>query len=256
MKFPRGPTLGRDQVKVALAMAALFTVGFYATDQYMAAWLLRGLDFWEPALSWDARIPFEPRWIWIYFLYFPACFLPLTIRKICEDRHLFRRTALGFALQFLVAMIIFWVLPSRMEQPALETEGLSAEAARWFYGIDPGFNVFPSLHVANITYVACLVGRLGNRAVGAAVWVLALLIAASTLFVKQHYLADLPAGALLGAASCLLAFSRIPSADASSRAGGRKLQAVLAASGLALLAWLVPRIDWASVRSSWTARRS
>jgi membrane-associated phospholipid phosphatase len=142
----------------------------------------------------------------VYLLYFPACFLPLTIREIRDDEETFRRTALGFAVQFGVSFFIFWLVPSHILRPETGAGGASNGALRWLYALDPGFNVFPSLHVANVAYVACLIGRLRGAATAAPVWFLWVLIAGSTLLIKQHFLVDVAAGTFLGIFSCSLAF--------------------------------------------------
>ena len=59
---------------------------------------------------------------------------------------------------------------------------------------DASSNCFPSLHVSVATLAACL--AFGE--VGWAVVLFPVLIAVSCVFTKQHYLIDLPIGALLG----------------------------------------------------------
>lgn len=199
--------LKTEQTVTAVALAALLIFGFYMTDMHMAAQAAMGRSFWHPALSWDLRIPFEPSWIWIYLLYFPMCFVPLLFKEVREDIGAFRRTAAGFALQFIVALVFFWALPSQMIRPGVQTGGISERVLASFYEIDPGFNIFPSLHVANAAYIACMTNRFEGKLLGASMWLLCGLIALSTLFVKQHYLSDLLAGLGVGVAGYRLAFS-------------------------------------------------
>jgi len=176
----------------------------------MALQLSKGTDFWKPSHPWDARIPFRPGWIWIYLSYFPICFLPITFKEIWKDIGLFRRTALGFIIQFAAALTIFWIAPSQMERPDFQPNGLSEQALDWFYKIDAGFNVFPSLHVANVAYIACLARHFRKKVLSMGVFIMCVLISMSTLFVKQHYLFDLPAGFLIGCLGYAIAFPKIP----------------------------------------------
>lgn len=199
--------LGREQVIVAIGMAIGLTLCFYATDLYMAALAAKGRAFWSPALAWDIEIPLKPAWIWVYLLYFPTCFLPLLYPEIHKHIGVFRRAAVGFLGQFMAALAFFWIAPSRMMRTPFEPSGVSEWALLAFYRLDQGFNIFPSLHVANVAFIACLTWSLRGWAAGAALWLLCLLIAASTLFVKQHYLVDLPAGAFLGVLCYYAAFS-------------------------------------------------
>lgn len=198
-----------EQIGTACIMAAVLSLGFYHTSHYMAAQFERGIVFWIPELAWDRLISFSPGWIWVYLLYFPVCFLPLLFREIREDIRLFRRTAAGFTVQFFAAFAVFWTLPSRMPRPSLEPQGLSEYALAWFYSIDPGYNIFPSLHVANVAYIACVTGRLKGRSWAVVLWILWALISVSTLLVKQHCLLDIPAGLLLGVACYSLSYSKI-----------------------------------------------
>lgn len=208
-RTPRRPgwLFRNERLVVIILMATVLTSGFYATDAYMASGALQGRKFWHPSLPWDDAIPLSPGWIWVYFLYFPLCFFPAAWKPLRSDIGVFRRIAAGFCIQFGLALAAFWCLPSQMMHPALDAVGPSSRALAWFYIIDPGFNVFPSLHVANAAYVACLIGRVAGAGWTILGWGLCLLIAASTLFVKQHYLLDLPAGLFLGVLGYRLAFS-------------------------------------------------
>lgn len=202
-------SMRREQVIVAIGLAVGLTLCFYATDLYMAALAAKGRAFWSPALAWDFGIPLKPAWIWVYLFYFPACFLPLVYPEVHEHIGVFRRVAIGFLCQFMAALAFFWIAPSRMMRTPFEPAGVSEWALVAFYQLDQGFNIFPSLHVANVAFIACLTWSLRGWAAGAALWLLCLLIAASTLLVKQHYLVDLPAGAFLGALCYYAAFSSL-----------------------------------------------
>lgn len=193
---------------VAIIMAVVLSSGFYYTDCYMAKRMLAGTVFWSPAHPWDKIFPFSPRWVWIYFLYFPICFIPIFMPQVRQDMEIFRKTALGYLIQFSIALAFFWIIPSYIARPEILDQGISGLALSWFYKIDLGFNVFPSLHVANVAYIALLSGRLINKRFSAALWSLCLLIALSTLFIKQHYLADILGGLLVGIGSYYLSFAR------------------------------------------------
>jgi membrane-associated phospholipid phosphatase len=83
-----------------------------------------------------------------------------------------------------------------MERPVVTGSGTTFELVRLLYRLDAGWNVFPSLHVAHSVLVTLLYLQHDRRrsplvAAGTA------LIALSTVLVKQHYIVDVPAGALL-----------------------------------------------------------
>lgn len=208
VRAPRHGSILREQMWIGCSLAVVLSTGFYGLDWINAARFNSGEELWDIAIGLDGIIPFQPEWIWMYLLYFPICFLPLCFREVRRDIGVFRRTALGFSAQFLLAFPFFLLFPLQMVRPEFSPATVSESALYWFYGIDPGFNILPSLHVANTAFLACLTGRLRGIFPGLALWTFCLLTALSALFVKQHYLVDLPAGLFLGIFCYRLAFSR------------------------------------------------
>jgi membrane-associated phospholipid phosphatase len=149
------------------------------------------------AFRWDAAVPFISGWVWIYLLYYPFCFLPLLLKEVRNDADTFTKTVMAFSIQFGISFAFFLLWPLRMVHPVLPASFNGAILKR-LYAFDLGFNSFPSLHVANIVFVSLLVLRLRGRRWGAVVVALAALIAMSTVLVKQHFVSDVLAGALLG----------------------------------------------------------
>ena len=75
-------------------------------------------------------------------------------------------------------------------------EGFVVWGLRFLYSSDPPYNCFPSLHVAH-SFVSALACYRVHRGVGLGAATCASLVAVSTLFTKQHYIADVIAGILL-----------------------------------------------------------
>jgi membrane-associated phospholipid phosphatase len=74
---------------------------------------------------------------------------------------------------------------------------------RSIYAADQPYNDFPSLHTSLSTIIAIHWWRLDRRiGIPAAIWTA--LIVASTVLVKQHYLADLAGGLLLAGVTSLI----------------------------------------------------
>lgn len=202
--FP--PSFILEQIATALGLGIVLTLGFHLLNWQSADFFASGAAVQDVSLAVDAHLPFWPGWIWIYLAYFPVCFLPLFFQEVRQERELFMRTAVGFAAQFFLAFLVFYFFPVRMVRPEFIPSSLSESAVAWLYRVDPGFNIFPSLHVANSAFLACLAWRLRGALPGSAVWLLCLLISMSTLLVKQHYLVDVPAGFLLGIGCFMLAY--------------------------------------------------
>jgi membrane-associated phospholipid phosphatase len=125
---------------------------------------------------------------------------------------LFRRVALGFIFVLIASYLSFALLPVtthgfRPEVATLDTTRFVEWGAALNFTCDPPMNCFPSLHVATIV-IAALSAFKADRLVGAGAFVLAGVISFSTLMVKQHYLADVVAGALLAGVGYFLCIHR------------------------------------------------
>jgi len=144
----------------------------------------------------DHAIPFLPWTILAYAMVYVFVFLPVFVVK---HRALFIRICLGFIVCALVATLFFVLLPVKMPRPGVDTqENLFKWGTALNYLIDKPVNCFPSQHVANAVFATLVCYRL-NRKIG--LWALgaSILIAISTLTMKQHFIADVVAGATLAA---------------------------------------------------------
>src|SRR5262249_47037748 len=147
-------------------------------------------------VSLDASIPLLPWTAWIYYAYFPALAFILLVSRL--DRRPLYEAAIGFLTCHAVSLMFFLVLPSRILPPDLG--GCPTVSCRLLEAIsatDDGFNIFPSLHVANTVMVWLFLRRyLPSISLPYGILVSAIVI--STLTTHRHVIADLPAGAALG----------------------------------------------------------
>jgi membrane-associated phospholipid phosphatase len=135
---------------------------------------------------------------------YTAFLLPCFVVR-CE--RLFRRVALGFLCVLFASYASFVLFPVtakgfRPEVTSLDTTRFVEWGAALNYTCDPPMNCFPSLHVATIV-LASLCAWKADRLVGVGAFALAFVISLSTLFVKQHYVADVVAGAAVAGVSYL-----------------------------------------------------
>ena len=150
--------------------------------------------------SLDARIPFVAGSVWVYLSVFPASLLPLFVVR---SKHLFRRTILAYGIAIAASLCAFAALPVtsaglRMDRSTLDVSRFSPWAVSVLYGVDPPFNLFPSLHLS-IAALAGLSAWKARRAYGAAAFFGVALIGASICTVKQHYIVDGVGGVALAA---------------------------------------------------------
>ncbi len=163
------------------------------------AGLTAGRPLHVPELALDRLIPLEPAWALVYGSHLAFVFMPVLIMR---KEELIRRAFLAWLFVWISGYACFLVWPTVASRPA-DAEigrGFFAWALRIVYEADPPLNCFPSLHVAH-AFVSALICRRVHRGVGLAAGVWAALIALSTLFTKQHYVADVLAGMLLAVAA-------------------------------------------------------
>jgi membrane-associated phospholipid phosphatase len=155
-----------------------------------------------PELPLDRVIQLQPGWALVYgSLYVFLIVLPVFVVR--EEEHI-RRTVRAYLLVWIAAYVCFLVYPTIAPRPPEVTgEGFAVWGLRFLYSADPPYNCFPSIHVAH-SFVSALTCYRVHRKVGVAGALCALLVAVSTLYTKQHYVADAIAGVFLAAVAYAL----------------------------------------------------
>jgi membrane-associated phospholipid phosphatase len=146
-------------------------------------------------LAIDERIPYWPSWVWIYScLYYPIIlYLNFVIGSAREFTYVATSYMVLLGLQMLFFLFVPVTTPPHWRAYNRERT-LSERFLAVVQRIDAPSNSFPSMHVSVAMLTAMhLVPHLGTMA-----FAFPLAIALSCLFTKQHYVIDLPAGAVLG----------------------------------------------------------
>jgi membrane-associated phospholipid phosphatase len=175
-------------VLVALVPAYVFIAGG-----------LSGRTVYAPALAWDRAVPLLPSWALVYgAVYMVLILLPVFVVR---QEELLHRTVLAFLAIWITAYGFFLLYPTVAPRPEqVIGGGFGAWGLRLLYDADPPYNCFPSLHVAH-SLVSALACYRVHRTLGAFAVAGASTVALSTLFTKQHYIADVIAGVLLALAA-------------------------------------------------------
>jgi membrane-associated phospholipid phosphatase len=151
----------------------------------------------EFRLPIDDLIPYRPRWVWIYsFLYYPVI---VAVNWSVASPREYLYVAISYMLLLGFQMAFFTLLPvaTPVEWRTCNLRrGRSERFLAFVQSLDARTNSFPSMH----TSVATLTAFHLAHSFGPGVLLFPILIALSCLFTRQHYIVDLPAGALLGAA--------------------------------------------------------
>jgi membrane-associated phospholipid phosphatase len=170
----------------------------------------------------DAIIPFIPQMVIFYvYLFYPLAFLTMLYFSFIEYKLGY---ALGWSLVAInaIAIIIyvifpvstFWYRQELLAQPMVGN--VWADQVYNVFVNDSSFNCFPSLHAAVSTicffawfqYAKLKPGKT-TKAVAIAALIIAVGVILSTLFVKQHYIADEIAGVALALLVGKLVFNKL-----------------------------------------------
>jgi membrane-associated phospholipid phosphatase len=145
--------------------------------------------------SLDERIPYWPGWVWVYsFLYYPVI---VAINWVVTSPRHYLYVAISYMLLLAFQMLFFTLFPVEVpvQWRAYNTRRDQSERFLAFVqSFDARSNSFPSMHMS----VAMLTALHLYPGFGSYAFAFPVLIGLSCLFTKQHYLIDLPAGALLG----------------------------------------------------------
>jgi len=178
---------------VLLLVFAALVLSYFA----MAA-VTPGRLLFVPELALDRAVPLRPAWTPVYLSLWVFSFLPLFVVRDVEHR---RRTILAYIATVITAYAGFLIFPTSAPRPVVVPgDGIFEWCLRTLYALDPPYNCFPSLHVA-YSFLAALSAYRGHRGFGVVAISWAVLVGISTLFIKQHYAADVVAGAAMAAAA-------------------------------------------------------
>ncbi len=142
----------------------------------------------------DDRIPYWPSWVWVYSgLYYPVVLYTVwTLRDFRQFGYLVASYLVLLGMQMSCFLLFPVETPEtwRVKEPRNRSERFLA----YVHSFDQRSNCFPSMHVSVALLTACHI----HPFLGAWAWAFPALIGVSCLFTKQHYLVDLPPGALVG----------------------------------------------------------
>ena len=171
----------------------------------------------------DNRIPFVPQMAVVYlYIYYPWIFLSMLFFTFFGYKHGLKLGIVLFIVGTLSAVVyIFFPVSTHWWRQGLLANRLTnnfwAETMYRYYERDTSFNCFPSLHAAVSTTVACswfLFWKMRKTPLRLSAALASIVFASgtvvSTLFVKQHYIADEIAGMALGFAVTYIVHRFLP----------------------------------------------
>jgi len=143
----------------------------------------------------DRALPVVPIFAIPYVSLIPYIGVSLLVFLFFRVR-VYRSAALTMIIVWLISYAFYFFLQSYIARPVITGTDPFSAMVRSIYASDQPYNDFPSLHTSLSTIIAIHWWRF-NRRIGipAAIWTA--LIVASTVLVKQHYLADVAGGLVL-----------------------------------------------------------
>ena len=162
---------------------------------------------WVSWLPLDDQIPFLPGFIYFYITWYPYLFIPALMFLFKENGPAFTRYALFIIVGFSGSLLFCMAFPNcqllRADIP--HPDSLAEFLVSAIYGADTPTNVLPSMHVVGC--VGVIAAAFDGQELRRGRWLLTVwgaLIAASTVFVKQHSVLDGLTGLAFGAVLTVL----------------------------------------------------
>lgn len=154
----------------------------------------------------DTALPFLAPFVLFYVLAFVQWGLNyLLIAR--DSKELCYRFAFGNIIAKIICLFFFLLLPTTLARPEVTGTDLCSRLVRLIYTSDPPVNLFPSIHCLEswCCIRASFLLKKSNRTYRIATIIMSLGVFASTLFIKQHVIADVFGGIVVFEAGFWLA---------------------------------------------------
>ena len=172
----------------------LLAVGVYFTSQIYDL-LNHGPAVLNLHTALDSAIPVVPVFVVPYNSLQPYIYATLILFLLLRTKY-FQSACLAMITVWFISYGFYYFLQSEVIRPVLTSTDVFSKAVMNVYAGDNQFNDFHSLHTSLSTILALHWVRV-NKTLGIILSIWTALIVASTLFVKQHYIADMLFGLAL-----------------------------------------------------------
>lgn len=154
----------------------------------------------------DSALPVVPLFV-VPYISLTLLLVASLLLMLAFRVRMFRWAALSMMVVWFVSYAFYFFLQSYVDRPPVDGTDVFSATVRSVYAADQPYNDFPSLHTSLSTVIAIHSWHVDRR-VGVPVAVWTALIVASTVLIKQHYLADVLGGLVLAAATSALLIHR------------------------------------------------
>ncbi len=154
--------------------------------------------YWK--LKADDSIPLVPVFIIPYLAYF---FLIIYSVSKLWSTELINDFLVSYIVSYVIAGIFWYLVPNGVARPLIKGKSILKDIIRFIYKHDDDTNGFPSAHVFS-TLICSYFLSIWNPGAAYIFWIVAALITASTVLVKQHYILDILGGIIVFALSIII----------------------------------------------------
>lgn len=177
-----------------LSYAIFYLIGFYIVEHIDAGKTTHILT-----TSFDHAFPFNEWFIIFYYMWFP--FIGFTfVYLFFRDKRDYLRMITVLYTGMTIFLIISYIYPNGLDlRVQVPNRNIACVLTNALYTMDTPTNVFPSIHVYNSIGMTMALWKTDtNKGVKIGSTILCIMIILSTLFLKQHSIADiLSAGVLM-----------------------------------------------------------
>ncbi|MDQ0416691.1 membrane-associated phospholipid phosphatase [Croceifilum oryzae] len=147
--------------------------------------------------SFDQQTPLLKIFVIPYMFWYAFVFITL-LYLMFKNRKVYYETLLQYNLGLLICYSIYIIYQTHVPRPVVEGNDFLSQMLQWIYQSDAPYNCFPSIHVLTTYVVMRAVLKITDvsRLVKILTAVMAFLIIASTVFIRQHVILDI-VGAVL-----------------------------------------------------------
>ena len=141
----------------------------------------------------DKKVPFHPKFVVPYLFLFTVLIIGFLVTLFFLPIFEVQMVTFAFFIMLTSTYLFYIIYPTYIEPFITPKKDVFSKLVNLIYKHDKRFNAFPSLHVAISTLILLFV--IGwNFWMGIILFPVILMIYASTVLIKQHYLPDIPAG--------------------------------------------------------------
>jgi membrane-associated phospholipid phosphatase len=184
------------------ALLSLVLAGAVYLTNLIYAYLNHGPAVLNLKTALDAALHVVPIFVIPYVSLQPIIYITLIVLLLTRTR-IFQSVSLALIIAMFVSYGFYYFLQSEVVRPVLTSTDIFTRMIQDVYLGDKPFNDFPSLHTSLSTIVALHWFKVDRR-LGIAIALWTVLIVASTVLIKQHYVADILSGLLLASGASWL----------------------------------------------------